>query len=147
MSIVTGFTESFEPQDEEPVHPLLDYIQTLDALEHNILVAENVFSRAAKKTLRKVFPDSKLRKASESQGSPLWITENNVVFELGESSKEELARMMAEIVENLAKYIHDVTQTTNRPVVMIDALRTQVMEVGKNHYRFYVKQKWTIDRD
>ena len=154
MNIVTGFDESFEPPDGKPVDPLLDYIQVLEALEYNIQVAENVFARAAKRTLRTAFPKTKLKKTDEVEvGSPLWISEDSFSFVPGVKNllakkdrdiiTKDNAKKLVELTENLASHIQNAIKGKVQ-VIMVDALWTRITEIGEGRYRFSIKQKWTV---
>ncbi len=156
MRIVTGFAESFDEQEKEPAHPLIDYLQTIDAIEHNLDVAGNCLARAAKKTLHVKLPDARLQRSSDAKGGlPLWVSENSIAFELKEKkhyaedwdlTKEDFAKKLSEIVETLAEVIGKTSKDLGK-LILVDALKIRVLAVGPQMYRFVVKQMWSVDRD
>jgi len=155
MRIVTGFSASVEEQEEKVSHPLLDYLQTIEALEHDLTVVGNCFARAAKKTLHGRLPDARLLKSSDSEGHglPLWVSENSVAFYLNEkkyysddwdSFKTDRATKLFELTETLADTIEKASKDRGE-LILVDALKLRVLEVGPQMYRFTVKQMWSIE--
>lgn len=153
MKIVTGFDETFDPLDEKPAHPLLEYTQALDAIEHSLQVTENVFARASKKDLRKILPKARLRKSEDARGMlPLWVASSDVAFDLKEKNtyedwpavREDKAELLSSLVRLLAYKILEAVEGKG-DLVLVDALRVKISEVGENVYRFSLKQKWTVE--
>jgi len=157
MRIVTGFSESFEEPDKKPSNPLTDYIQTIEAIEHSHEVTENAFARAAKKTLRDRLPEATLAKSNDEElvGLSLWVTENSIVFDLLEKENyvgvwEDIRQRWAEELHDLIDRLADGIEKTSNPegqLILVDALKIRMLQVGPHLYRFSVKQMWTVKKD
>lgn len=145
VKMVTGFEESFSAHAKTVPTPNEDYGQLYEALTHDLQVAENVFARATKRSLKHLLKDTPLvlQESSESRTErPLWIAEKSVTLNIDPTNKADWVEVLLKLTDTLVRDILDSMTQEGDAVVLIDPIKTQIMQVGAHEFTFRVKQKW-----
>jgi len=142
MQVVTSFGESDE---SAAINPFEEYGHVFKALDHNFEVAENVFSRIAKRTFKTLVGECPYKESKDARGMvPMWVSESSVVLvKPPQKDFEDWSYSLHEMIESTS--LHLKLSTNGRPFVLIDPLSTRIQIVGEGIYRFIIKQKWALE--
>ena len=151
MSLVTGFESSSPLADgEEALKKGYDYHQVFEALAHNKEVAENVFSRCAKKQVREALGKDKvimMTSAEEYLPHQTWMATLSVTIELQGDLKsyiEEASESLSLLSNSLSNHIVG-SRKEGKKLLLVDALVTEILEIAPSRYSFRLKQKWGVE--
>ena len=151
MSLVTGF-ESQSPlaDGEEALKKGYDYHQVFEALVHSREVAENVFSRCAKKQVREALGKDEVTMLTSSEKEiprKIWMSTLSVTTYLFGDLKsyvEEASESLLELSDIFSDQILD-SRRPGKKLFLVDALVTEILEISPKRYSFRLKQKWGIE--
>jgi len=142
MKIITGFDEAFEESSKPQEPPLQEYGHIVEALKHDVTIAENAFARAAKKELKRMLTKHSdtavMRKASECQDlSVIWVQELSVTL----NPTSSVPGFISHLVNVLARSVMETVK--DEIAVFIDPLQVHILHIGETLYTFRLKQKWS----
>jgi hypothetical protein len=151
MSLVTGFESSSPPADgEEALKKGYDYHQVFEALVHSKEVAENVFSRCAKKQVRQAIGKDEinmLTRDEEYLPHRIWMSALSVTMELQGDPKaysDEASQSLSELADTFSAQIAK-SKVPGKKLFLLDALESEILEISPKRYSFRLKQKWGIE--
>jgi hypothetical protein len=151
MSLVTRF-ESQSPlaDGEEALKKGYDYHQVFEALVHSKEVAENVFSRCAKKQIREALGKGEVTMLignEEDLPRRIWMSTLSVTMNLQGDLKSYVEESSESLLE-LSDIFSDQILQSRQPgkmLFLIDALVTEILEISPARFSFRLKQKWGIE--
>lgn len=151
MSLVTGFESSSPLADgEEALKKGYDYHQVFEALVHSKEVAENIFSRCAKKQVRQALGKDDITMMTSSEEylpHRVWMSALSVTMELQGDLKthvEEASQSLSELGDVFSAQILG-SRLQKKKLFLIDALATEILEIAPKRFSFRLKQKWGIE--
>lgn len=151
MSLVTGFESSSPLADgEEALKKGYDYHQVFEALVHSKEVAENVFSRCAKKQVRQAIGKDEinmLTRDDEYLPHLVWMSTLSVTMEVQgdpKSYSEGASQALSDLADTFSAQI-EKSKVPGKKLFLLDALESEILEISPKRYSFRLKQKWGIE--
>jgi hypothetical protein len=127
------------------------YEQALFALKYNQGVAENVFTRRAKRDLRVHLACAVKLLESEDDVSPVWVDHQTIVISgvmiPKEQPVEEERTLGGHLLEGLVLRLASSilsSKPDGESILLINALWVRVQDLGGDRYSFSLKQKWGV---
>jgi hypothetical protein len=146
MKIITGFEEELSaegPSEAQVINE--DFIRVFKAIQHDIEVAENAFTRAAKRAFKKYSEGGVFTESKDARDMrPTWVSESTVVLPVGRFDDPALAAMAADLQQLVVMLGKAFESTTDEPsqVSLIDPLKCRIQRVTDLDYKFTIKQMW-----
>lgn len=127
-----------------------------DSLRVSLEAAGTVFARAVKFDVAQRFQELDIRVVREMSwpaGMPCWVLQHSVVLhapehERGGWNKTLLQELAPEIVASILRTMAVRTAHTSEAlkVHLIGSVSTDIKEVSRDLFSFFVKQKWCLTR-
>jgi hypothetical protein len=150
--VVTTFDSSSPPprgEEQELLSGNFEFTTVFEALRHSQEVAENAFSRCAKKLFRDLLTADgvriKLVMPDEDPVYPIWLVGATItVHVLGQYDEPLWASYLENLVSEQADLVHRL-RDENGVIRLIGPLSTRISEIGDRIFSFSLKQKWSLD--
>lgn len=144
MQIITGFDSEFNSEEKKLQLPASEYVKMLQALQHNLEVAENVFARTAKAQFKELVDHEigRIRSDELKDGAAQWFAETSVainIMELRAYAPDVIGKKIADTVRDFGEYILAAVDANK---VLLESLNTKILRSGESVYQFRIKQKW-----
>ena len=136
-----------------------DYDLVFDSLRVSIEAASTVFARAVKFDVAQRFQELDVRIVRELPApsahswAPCWVHQHSVVLHVPEDSpkawnKVLLQELASEVVASIVRTMAvRAARTSETPKVhLIGPVSTDIKEISRDFFSFFVKQKWTLSR-
>lgn len=140
MSSVIAF-ESGTPEQElaKGAAAKFDYSQVDGALRNDVLTAETIFARCAKKQLRDLLGETEMR---EEGNLPIPVWHAAVTVTLPFDGKVLNTQALSALTKSLAVAI--LAGNGLVKIILVGALNVKLLQVGADLYTFGLRQKWGI---
>ena len=144
MQIITGFDSEFAAEEKKPQLLAGEYVKMLQALQHDLEVAENVFARTAKGQFKEIVDHEvkRIRADELKEGASQWFAETSVaidIIELRSYAPDAIGQKIADTVRDFGEYVLAVVGADK---VLLESLNTKIIRSSESIYQFRLKQKW-----
>jgi len=138
---VTGFEDQALEVNDTPG----DYLDVFRAIDHNLDVAETVFTRVSKRYLNGQLDGQISRKTDKEafQIRPQWSTSSLVAVDCNSFNDDRCCTLVHNVVKDLVSLIKQ--RAAGKTVILIELLRATIRAVAPRDYLFELRQKWGLE--